>query len=40
MEHAVERTRAPFNQSEYQQSDVKDRFYRYFQQEVTGESPS
>lgn len=28
--------REPFNQAAMQQSDIKDRFYRYFQEEVTG----
>jgi hypothetical protein len=28
--------RPPFNPSASQQSDIKQRFYRYFQEEVTG----
>lgn len=28
--------RVPFDQAAMQQSDIKDRFYRYFQEEVTG----
>jgi hypothetical protein len=30
--------RGTFDQSAYQQPDVKTRFYRYFQDEVTGEN--
>jgi hypothetical protein len=28
--------RLPFNQATMQQADIKERFYRYFQEEVTG----
>jgi hypothetical protein len=28
--------RAPFNQSAFHQPNAKERFYRYFQEEVTG----
>jgi hypothetical protein len=31
--------RGPFNQSAYPQPDIKARFYRYFQGEVTGTAP-
>lgn len=34
----MEGVRAPFDQAAMQQSDIKERFYRYFQQEVTGKS--
>lgn len=32
--------RVPFNQAAIQQSDIKERFYRYFQEEVTGMTSS
>jgi hypothetical protein len=35
MEQPIE-VRAPFDQAAMQQSDIKERFYRYFQEEVTG----
>jgi hypothetical protein len=36
MENPVSGTRPPFTPSTSQQSDIKQRFYRYFQEEVTG----
>jgi hypothetical protein len=36
MENPVSTARAPFNPAANQQSDIKQRFYHYFQQEVTG----
>lgn len=40
MENPVSGARPPFNPSTSQQSDIKQRFYRYFQEEVTGMAPS
>jgi hypothetical protein len=38
MENPGGAVRGPFDQSANQQADIKTRFYRYFQDEVTGMS--